>query len=73
VSTRSFFGGVLLGSAIVVPWFVAGDTTGFGLSWLLLSWGLLAIAGVVLDISHRGWIRVTRSCVRRWTLALFSR
>jgi hypothetical protein len=59
MSTRSFFGGVLIGLAIDLPPFLVNDNDEFELCTLLLRWGVLAVSGVALYGA-----RPTRLCSR---------
>jgi hypothetical protein len=59
MGTRSFFGGVLIGVAIVLPPFLVNDNDEFELRTLLLRWGVLAVSGVALYVA-----RPTRLCIR---------
>jgi hypothetical protein len=59
MSTRSFFGGVLIGIAIDLPPFLVNDNDEFELRTLLLRWGVLAVSGVALYVA-----RPTRLCIR---------
>jgi len=59
MSTRSFFGGVLIGLAIDLPPFLVNDNAEFELQTLLLRWGVLAVSGVALYVA-----RPTRLCIR---------
>jgi hypothetical protein len=59
MSTRSFFGGVLIGLAIDLPPFSVNDNDEFELRTLLLRWGVLAVSGVALYVA-----RPTRLCIR---------
>ena len=59
MSTRSFFGGVLIGLAIDLPPFLVNDNAEFELHTLLLRWGVLAVSGVALYVA-----RPTRLCIR---------
>jgi hypothetical protein len=58
MSTRSFFGGVLIGLAIDLPLFLVNDNEEFELRALFLRWGVLAVSGVALYIA-----RPTRLCI----------
>jgi hypothetical protein len=59
MSTRSFFGGVLIGLATDLPPFLVTDNAEFELGTLLLRWGVLAMSGVALYVA-----RPTRPCIR---------
>ena len=59
MSTRSFFGGVLIGLAIDLPPFLVNDNAEFELDTLLLCWGVLAVSGVALCVA-----RPARLCIR---------
>ena len=59
MSTRSFFGGVLIGVAVDLPPFLVNDNAEFELHTLLLRWGVLAVSGVALYVARR-----TRLCIR---------
>jgi hypothetical protein len=62
MSTRGFFGGVLIGLAIdLPPFFLVNDNAEFELSALLLLWGVLAVSGVAL--SARVWMRQPRKAI----------
>jgi uncharacterized membrane protein YciS (DUF1049 family) len=63
MSTRGFFGGVLIGLAIdLPPFFLVNDNAEFELSTLLLLLGVLAVSGVALYValSARIWMRQPR-------------
>ena len=59
MSTRSFFGGVLIGLAIDLPPLLVNDNAEFELQTLLLHWGVLAVSGVALYVASP-----TRLCIR---------
>jgi len=59
MSTRSLFGGVLIGLAIYLPPFLVNDNGEFELDTLLLCWSVLAVSGVALCVARR-----TRLCIR---------
>jgi hypothetical protein len=59
MSTRGFFGGVLIGLAIdLPPFFLVNDNAEFELSTLLLLWGVLAVSGVALYVALSARIRM---------------
>ena len=65
MSTRSFFGGVLIGLAIDLPPFLVNDNAEFELRTLLLRWGVLAVSGVAPYAARptRLWIRLPNNAM----------
>ena len=58
MSTRSFFGGVLIGLAIDLPPFLVNDNAEFELRTLLLRWGALDVSGVALYAARPPRLRI---------------
>ena len=58
MSTRSFFGGVLIGLAIDLPPFLVNDNDEFELRMLLLRWSVLAVSGVALYTARPTRLRI---------------
>ena|SRR6266853_222438 len=58
MSTRSFFGGVLIGLAIDLPPFLVNDNDEFELRMLLLRWSVLAVSGVALYVARPPRLRI---------------
>ena len=52
MSTRSFFGGVLIGLAIDLPPFLVNENDEFELRTLLLRWGIPGVSGVALYVAR---------------------
>jgi hypothetical protein len=58
MSTRSFFGGVLIGVAIDLPPFLVDDNAEFELRTLLLRWGAPGVSGVALYVARPPRLRI---------------
>jgi hypothetical protein len=58
MSTRSFFGGVLIGLAVDLPPFLVNDDAEFELRTLVLRWGVLAVSGVALYVARPTSLRI---------------